>query len=116
MCNAAVPEVALTTWCPPVASETAASKSSTMGPVVSQSPRSTASTASMSSSETDCRPYGITAGSSDPGRDDLADRLDGVPLVIAVGPVEEPVLDGDPVGRWDPAPRAEIWLHEKAVV
>jgi hypothetical protein len=28
--------------------------------VVSQSPRSTAATASMSSSETDCRPYGIT--------------------------------------------------------
>ena len=56
MCRAAVPDVQLTTGWPPATSDTAASNSSTVGPVVSQSPRSTSATAWTSSSDTDCRP------------------------------------------------------------
>ena len=53
MCSAAVPDVQLTARCPPASSDTAFSNAVTAGPVVSQSPRSTAVTASMSASEID---------------------------------------------------------------
>ncbi len=53
MCSAAVPDVQETARCPPVSSEIAFSNAVTAGPVVSQSPRRIAVTASMSSSEID---------------------------------------------------------------
>ena len=56
MCSAAVPEVQLTARCPPATAPTASSKAVTVGPVVSQSPRRMAMTASTSSSEIDWRP------------------------------------------------------------
>jgi hypothetical protein len=56
MCSAAVPEAQLTARCPPGSSETAFSNAATVGPVVSQSPRRIAATASTSSSEMDWRP------------------------------------------------------------
>ena len=56
MCSAAVPDVQLTARWPPHCSATASSKAVTVGPVVSQSPRRTAVTASMSSSEIDWLP------------------------------------------------------------
>jgi hypothetical protein len=56
MCSAAVPDVQLTARRPPHCSDTASSNAVTVGPVVSQSPRRTAVTASMSSWVMDWRP------------------------------------------------------------
>ena len=55
-CSAAVPEVTATAGVPPVTDARSSSNRTTAGPVVSQSPRSTAATAAMSSSTMDWRP------------------------------------------------------------
>src|SRR5271154_2449205 len=55
-CNAAVPELKLTACLAPTQAANASSNSATVGPVVSQSERSTSTTAWMSSSSMDCRP------------------------------------------------------------
>ncbi|MGA7930416.1 MAG: hypothetical protein WCA20_31025 [Candidatus Sulfotelmatobacter sp.] len=55
-CNAAVPELKLTAYLAPIRAANASSNSATFGPVVSQSERSTSTTAWMSSSSIDCRP------------------------------------------------------------
>src|ERR1044072_1070807 len=52
-CNAAVPEVTATAGTPPVTVAMSDSNAVPAGPVVSQSPRSTAATAAMSSSTMD---------------------------------------------------------------
>jgi hypothetical protein len=51
--SAAVPELNATAWRAPVNAASASSKAGTRGPVVSQSDRSAAATAAMSSSEID---------------------------------------------------------------
>src|SRR5262249_47295649 len=57
-CSAAVPFAQLSAWGAPMAEAKAASNAVTAGPVVSQSPRSTSTTAAMSSASIVCRPYG----------------------------------------------------------
>src|ERR1700733_15534069 len=57
-CRAAVPELKATAYFAPTHAATASSNSATFGPVVNQSERSTSTTAWMSSSEIEWRPYG----------------------------------------------------------
>ena len=73
-CNATVPVANATAYAAPVTEHSAASKRSTAGPCVSQSLRSTSTTAAMSASSIDWRPYGISisvttdAGATRPAR------------------------------------------------
>src|SRR5262249_29327560 len=60
-CSAAVPLLTTTACAAPVARASADSKSATVGPLVSQSDRSTRTTAATSSSSIVCRPYGSSS-------------------------------------------------------
>src|SRR6478609_2449254 len=109
MCRAAVPLVALTHRVAPVSASSCSSNAVTVGPVVSQSPRRTWATASMSSSLTDWRPYGIT---SDPCLEHLADLVSADPQVVLVGRAVEALRHGHAVGARDVAPGGELGLED----
>ena len=98
-CNATVPFAKATACAAPVVEHSAASNRSTAGPWVNQSPRNTSTTAAMSSSSTDWRPYGMSIPvmrelQATVDVEHRAEVVDRQPLVVRVARVHEVVVAG----------------------